>query len=504
MRMGVQEKSVVIIGAGIAGLKAASRLFEGGVENCVVLEARDRIGGRLYTVEGYQGRKYDLGASWHHDTLTNELFLEEARLPASEGRPRYVFDDDHAIIIDDSRGRIDVDPQMNLEILDEELSGYTDREFQQKLGVADCSFFEMVLRYLFERRQFLTDDQIQYLPQVARSLELWHGLDWKSLSAKDTYFGHYGRNAMVLNYDSVVNRIAESFPQEWVRLGTEVERIKKDGQITVRTTQGDEYRSDYVIVTIPQSLLLLSLNQSEAREKGKIAFEPPLRSGISDALSKIHFGCLGKVVFEFERCCWSTERSRILTLAHSTSRIVEQVREASELSQVIELAGAPEKKDGAFDAWDHPLSFVNLAKTTGVPSLVMLMQEPLTQFVESFSEDKNRVFQFFQSVVDRLMVVLGSQPCVNGMTNDEIITTAPVLKNVIVTNWSREAYSLGAYTACHPGDDPLDIVTAMTDGQDSKIRFAGEHTIMDGAGCAYGAWESGKREADYVLANTFS
>lgn len=501
MKMGAQKKSVVIIGAGIAGLKAASRLYEGGIKNCVVLEARDRIGGRLYTIEGYEGRKYDLGASWHHDTLTNALFKEEAQLPASEKGPRYVFDDDHAIIIDDLRGRIDIDPQMNLEIIDNELSSFMDHEFHQKLGVPDCSFYEMVLNYLFERRQFLTDDQIQYLPQVARSLELWHGVDWKILSAKDTYFGHYGRNAMVLNYDSVVSRVADSFPKDWLRLNTEVELVKKDGQITVRTTQGDEYRCDNVIVTIPQSLLLLSLSKDE-RQQGRISFEPPLRAGIANALNSIHFGCLGKVVFEFEKCCWSTERSRILTLAHSNDDIVKQVRTATSLCQLIDLAKGSQKNDGTFSAWGHPLSFVNLAKTTGVPSLVMLMQEPLTQFIESIRDDKNRVFQFFQSVLDRVMIVLGSDRCIDGIAKDISSKDAPVLRNVIVTNWSREPYSLGAYTACHPGDDPLTIVTEMMDGQDSRIRFAGEHTIMDGAGCAYGAWESGKREAEYILANS--
>jgi protoporphyrinogen oxidase len=41
---------VVVVGAGIAGLTVANALAHGGVE-CVVLEARDRIGGRLHTVK---------------------------------------------------------------------------------------------------------------------------------------------------------------------------------------------------------------------------------------------------------------------------------------------------------------------------------------------------------------------------------------------------------------------------------------------------------------------
>ena len=48
---GVAEpvERVVVVGAGIAGLTVANALAHGGVE-CVVVEARDRIGGRLHTV----------------------------------------------------------------------------------------------------------------------------------------------------------------------------------------------------------------------------------------------------------------------------------------------------------------------------------------------------------------------------------------------------------------------------------------------------------------------
>ena len=55
---------VLVVGAGIAGLTAANALTHAGVE-CVVLEARDRIGGRLHTVD-VGGSPVDLGGSWIH------------------------------------------------------------------------------------------------------------------------------------------------------------------------------------------------------------------------------------------------------------------------------------------------------------------------------------------------------------------------------------------------------------------------------------------------------
>jgi polyamine oxidase len=55
---------VLVVGAGIAGLTVANALTHAGVE-CVVLEARERIGGRLHTAD-VGGSPVDLGGSWIH------------------------------------------------------------------------------------------------------------------------------------------------------------------------------------------------------------------------------------------------------------------------------------------------------------------------------------------------------------------------------------------------------------------------------------------------------
>ena len=62
---------VVVIGAGIAGLTAANALVTAGVE-VMVLEARDRLGGRLYTKD-VGGTPLDFGGSWIHNPEGNPL-----------------------------------------------------------------------------------------------------------------------------------------------------------------------------------------------------------------------------------------------------------------------------------------------------------------------------------------------------------------------------------------------------------------------------------------------
>jgi monoamine oxidase len=56
------DVDVVVVGAGIAGLVAANRLVDAGL-TCVVLESRDRVGGRLLTHDSAAGC-FDLGATW--------------------------------------------------------------------------------------------------------------------------------------------------------------------------------------------------------------------------------------------------------------------------------------------------------------------------------------------------------------------------------------------------------------------------------------------------------
>jgi len=62
---------VAVIGAGAAGLSAARRLQASGVD-CVVVEARDRIGGRAHTID-YEGFGLDLGCGWVHSADENAL-----------------------------------------------------------------------------------------------------------------------------------------------------------------------------------------------------------------------------------------------------------------------------------------------------------------------------------------------------------------------------------------------------------------------------------------------
>lgn len=61
--MAHQNAKIIIIGAGISGIAAASKLVECGFKNVTLLEAEKKIGGRVNTVE-FASNRVDLGAQW--------------------------------------------------------------------------------------------------------------------------------------------------------------------------------------------------------------------------------------------------------------------------------------------------------------------------------------------------------------------------------------------------------------------------------------------------------
>src|SRR5271170_2401279 len=70
---------VAVIGAGAAGLGAAHALKRSGL-SVIVLEARDRVGGRGHTIIASPGIAFDLGCGWLHSADQNAFVKIAERL----------------------------------------------------------------------------------------------------------------------------------------------------------------------------------------------------------------------------------------------------------------------------------------------------------------------------------------------------------------------------------------------------------------------------------------
>ena len=69
-----EEVDVVVIGAGLAGLTAARDIIKSGL-SCIILEARDRVGGKTWSQQLSDGRgTVDLGAAWINDVNQTQVY----------------------------------------------------------------------------------------------------------------------------------------------------------------------------------------------------------------------------------------------------------------------------------------------------------------------------------------------------------------------------------------------------------------------------------------------
>lgn len=64
---------IIIIGAGVAGIAAARRLFDNGYTKLTILEAENRIGGRIFSIKT-KDSLFEHGAQWCHGEKDNIVF----------------------------------------------------------------------------------------------------------------------------------------------------------------------------------------------------------------------------------------------------------------------------------------------------------------------------------------------------------------------------------------------------------------------------------------------
>jgi len=100
---------IIVVGAGVAGLAAADRLLRAG-KRVLVLEGRDRIGGRAFTDTTTFRRPFDHGCHWLHSPEENPFTrLADAHgfVYAREAAPAGIYVDGVRLAPDDERSAVD-------------------------------------------------------------------------------------------------------------------------------------------------------------------------------------------------------------------------------------------------------------------------------------------------------------------------------------------------------------------------------------------------------------
>lgn len=451
---------VIIVGGGISGIKAAVDLKANKIES-LILEGRDRVGGRAYTYESaVTGTKYDIGASWFHEAGFNPIFKNSLAL----GNVSYVFDDSSLLLIGPEG---DVPFTYKLGQVVDEMKLYASKKKDESVNLHTYAN-----QYILEHKEVLSPEQIRYAPQLLRTTEIMAG-SWDTSNGVKASGLYAGRDAFVVStYESVLNNEMLSLDKDQIKTGVTVKSISKDSKITVTTEDGTKYTCDYCIVTIPQSVLTLP-----STEKAAIEFTPKLPDYITSEYPKLATNSLAKVVFEFDKCFWNKSTEKFIFIGEPDEEFAKKVlSNESDVDPVVATAEFNKPASKAPKAWEFPFLCVNLQSIKNVPSLVCLVPAPASIYLER--AESAEVWEIFKPMLSKL---------------GEIPDT-PV--NVFTTNWNDDPYSRGAVSSIKPNG--VLVNDGFVKGWDN-LRFAGEHTVYEAHGHTHGAWLSGAREAEFIV-----
>ena len=282
------DETIIVLGAGAAGLAAARRLVSQGLE-VTILEGRERIGGRIWTDRSL-GIPVDLGASWIHGVRRNPV----SNL-ASEWGVRTAKTDFDAIRLYDTEGTPLTDNELDeLDELFERI--FEDLQDAKRSAGDDASIDGAVSSAL--ARYDLNAAQRRGLDWVIASeieLEAAADLDELSLRYWDEDDAFNGDDVLFPDgYTQITDRLADGLD---VKLGHVVSAIAYDDEGVVITTSRGVFRGNQVIITLPLGVL----------REGTVTFSPDLPDRKRNAIQNLQMGTLNKIALRFGELFWPAE-----------------------------------------------------------------------------------------------------------------------------------------------------------------------------------------------------
>jgi len=270
--------STLVLGAGVAGLAAARALAAAG-EDVLVLEARDRLGGRVHTDRGFAGVPVELGAEFIHGrqaatwALIRDLGLETVAWDKQ----------------DDSLVRLEDGAWLTMR---EAQARYPDFALTRSWAIPEVDALpgedlrSYLLRVGFDARQ---------LRYVKRSYANACGEAMRFLNAKAVLEhlrdeGESGDYRLLSGYDALVHALAEGLS---VHLDDPVTEVCWEegtgGGVRVSTLAGETFEADAAVVTLPLGVL----------QAGTIRFSPALPAAKASALMGLRMGTVIKLIYRF-------------------------------------------------------------------------------------------------------------------------------------------------------------------------------------------------------------
>jgi monoamine oxidase len=421
----------------VSGLTAAHKLANNPDKNLnvLVLEARDRIGGRTYTHEDEtHGVHLDLGATWIHGIKKgNDNPIVQL---AKEADAKYKAQTQDTMIIDEYGNEMSIKKE-NKEwyrfhkLLRKAEKYVVDNELEHQVGMKEA--IEAV------DSDALKDPIMQYYSKM--SLEFDYGAALEDLNA--VYFNtddeFDGDDAIPLDgYRSIVNHLARGLT---IDKGCAVEAIRynADCGVEIDTNKG-MYRARSTICTIPLGVL----------KSGDVRFEPALPEQKLNAIDRIGWGTVAKVGLLFEEPFWPREQ----------------------------MGYGFASDNGKFPY------FLNKFCFTGTPMLETYAVGTHALRMEHHTKEK-----ITHDVMEEIRAMFRTEEGIK-------IPSKPLC--TFVSSWGTDPFSRGAYSFAGIATKENDFQIFEEPVGDTLL-FAGEHTCQDYRGTVHGAHISGLRAAMQIL-----
>lgn len=387
----MEHFDTIVVGAGVAGL-AASRLLAQAGRRVVILEARDRVGGRVWT-DRTDGLVTDLGASWIHG-INDSPVAEAARafgMPTMEftvggyqpdSRPIAYYAPDGTRLTDAAAQRFADDIHTVDATLAEVIAtADADASYRDVTETAlaaqgwDAERTQRVREYLEHR----TEEQYgAWIEDLAA-----HGLDDDTVDGDEVVFPE--------GYDRLPAHLAEGLD---VRLAHVVSRVEWSTDVVTVTTDRGALTADTAVVTVPVGVL----------RSDDFIIDPPLPAPISDALGRLVMNAFEKVIMRFPTKFWDDGVYAI-------------------------------RQQGPESRWWH--SWYDLTPLHGTPTLLTFAAGPAA--VETRGWDQDRTVGSILEQLRRLYGDRVQQP-----------------SHVHVTDWQDDPFSHGAYAYMRVGSTTAD------------------------------------------------
>jgi monoamine oxidase len=291
-----QQTDVIVLGAGMAGIAAARKLSAQG-KRVLVLEARNRIGGRVWT-DNTLGLPLDLGASWVHGIDNNPLtaIVKQAKIKtvATDYENHWLYDSNGKLMSDSAQEKLDAQFESFMERLEEE------RERMEKDDEDDVSL-QKAMDAVLKRKPMSGTALTQLNYSINTTIEHEYAADTTQLSAYswDDQAEYEGEDVIFPGgYHQLLAYLAKGLD---IRLEEVVSRIDHSGQDVKITTQTGVYTAGKCIVTLPLGVL----------KSGKVKFSPELPATKQKSIQQVGMGLLNKLYLKFPKVFWDKSATLI-------------------------------------------------------------------------------------------------------------------------------------------------------------------------------------------------